>query len=332
MTLLGPRALAVASAVSLAACGGTSSPPPSPVGARVAPALAAALSAFDRARVPWRCAAADGPRPTAETLTVGDATWKVEDATLTRDQTGNAPVAIGVVADAGGAAKPTLAALAKLRGQLGDVDLVIALGGMGANDKQLEATLGVLAETGGHAPVIAIAGDLESMSELEVAIAKLRTKNRVVFDARRIREIRIADLTIATVPGAATGARLAAGADGCSYSSEDFARITEQLSARPGLRVLATAEAPREMIDGEPVGELAIVPAAGRVDVQLHAPITPRVSRARTGKRDGAATPLSPGTSDATTRLPGPRHTPSAGVLTWNRPRGAWSWRAVTTE
>ena len=50
-------------------------------------------------------------------------------------------------------------------------------------------------------------------------------------------------------------------------------------------------------------------------------------AQSHSGNRDGAAVSLSPGSSDATPRLPGPRRTPTAGVLTVHG--GAWSWRPI---
>jgi len=312
-------------AIFAVACG--SSPPPAQVGSRLGPALTAAFGAFDQSRAPWRCAAVDGPRPKPETVTVGAATWTISDTTLARTTTGGAE--IGVVADAGGAATSTIAALGRLHGKLAAADLVLALGGMGANQAELEATLGTLAE-GARGPVVALPGDLEPVPALDAAIAALRKHDHVVLDGRLIREIELGDTTIAIVPGAGAGARVAAGPDGCVYTATSLVAITEPLARRPGLRILASAEAPRSTIDGEPVGQLAIVPPAGRVDVHLHGPATPAASPARSGDREGKAIPLSPGTSDATTRLPGPRHVPSAGMLSVSA--HAWRWRPLAGD
>jgi hypothetical protein len=42
---------------------------------------------------------------------------------------------------------------------------------------------------------------------------------------------------------------------------------------------------------------------------------------------DGAAVALSPGTADATTRLPGPRRSTTAGLLTIHG--AVWKWRPI---
>ncbi|MBA3538551.1 MAG: hypothetical protein H0T79_02880, partial [Deltaproteobacteria bacterium] len=123
---------------SLIACGGGGGPTAGPVGKRLGPALAAALTAADQERLPWRCAAADLPGLLDETLTIGKRKWKLSGHALATDLK---DLEIGVIADAGGAAPATLASLGRQRGALDKVDLVIVLGGMGATQAKLEATL-----------------------------------------------------------------------------------------------------------------------------------------------------------------------------------------------
>jgi hypothetical protein len=66
-----------------------------------------------------------------------------------------------------------------------------------------------------------------------------------------------------------------------------------------------------------------------RLAVALHGPSGPSPSPSTRGERDGKAIALSPGTSDATTRLP-PQRAASAGVLVI---RGTtWSWRALRDD
>lgn len=308
--------------VVMVACG--SSSPTTPVGSRVGPAVTAALAAFDQARTPWRCASSDGPTLAAGTLAIGGRTWKLAGHTMSLDATGS--IAIGIVSDAGGAAAPTIAALGRLHGKLAEADLVIALGGMGATQAELEATLGTLSEAA-RGPVIAVAGDLEPAPALAKAVAALRQRNHIVIDGRLAREIELPGASIATLPGAGAAVRLAAGADGCGYSSANLAAVLGNLTARPGIRILASAEAPRVVVDGEPTGELSITPG---IDIVLHGPVSPDASRARAGTRDGGAVPLTPGTGDATTRLPGPKHTPSAGLLTISG--SSWKWRPLTDD
>lgn len=307
-----------------AACGSKSSPPPA--GARLVAAMVAAIEAADDARSPWRCAAPDGAVFADETLTVGKTPWKLTGRSVKREREGT--VTIGVIADAGGAAAPTVAALGRLRSKLQDADIVIALGGMGTTQAELEATLGALAERAPW-PLVALPGDLESAPAQIAAIAALRAKGHAVIDGRLARRIELPGVLVATVPGASDGSRLSAGPEGCAYAPTDVTAAFSELTPFKGLRILATAEAPRIVVGGEPAGELALVPTAGQqIDIALHGPTTPRATTARKGGRDGVAVPLSPGTSDGTTRLPAPRLPPSAGLLTISG--RVWAWAPVS--
>ena len=316
----------VGAVVIAAACGGSS---PQPPGVQLAAAIKAAIEAAQTQRTPWRCAAPDGPKLAEETLAVGKREWKLAgDAMRLAGADGAAGrIAIGVIADAGGAAPRTLAALGALRGKLAGADLVLALGGMGASQAELEATLGALADRAAW-PVVALAGDLEPAGEQAAAIARLRGGGRVVVDGRLAHRIELPGATIATIPGAGAAARLVAGAEGCSYRTSDVTAALGELTQREGLRILASAEAPRITVGGEPAGELALTAGpGGAIDLALHGPTAEAATPERAGRRDGAATALTPGSSDATTRLPGPARAPSAGLLVLDG--GAWRWKPI---
>jgi hypothetical protein len=307
----------------LLACG--SAPPAEHVGTRVGPAINAALGAFDEARAPIQCLGSG--TLVDETLALSRS-WKLSGTTATA--TGAGPFTIGLIADAGGAAAATLAALGRLQAQLGDADLIVALGGMGATQAELEATLGTLADRA-KGPVIAIAGDLEPAPALTRAIAALRARKKVVVDGRLARTIELPGATLATLPGSRSPARLVAGPDGCGYTTETISARFAELTSRPGLRILASAEAPRTTVDGEATGELAVTPGAlQEIDLIVHGPTTEAPSPASTGTRDGSAVALTPGTSDATTRLPDPARKPSAGLLTIDGT--AWRWRPLVDK
>jgi hypothetical protein len=319
--------------VAIAACHG---PAESPAASRVGPGLAAALAAADSARVPWRCTADDLPALADDAFAAGEHHWKVHGHALHRDDAGETAT-IGFIADAGGAAPATLAALGRLRAQLDAAapDVVIALGGMGETEGELEATLGVLAEHASY-PVVALPGDLEPEPAELAALAALAKRGARVVDGRRARWIELPAATIATIPGAGAPERLVAGGDGCAWTAPEVTAIYAALAGRPGLRVAASAEAPREtpgpkssVPGGQPTGELALVPPPAQVDVVVHGPTREAPSAARSGTRDGSAAAMSPGTSDATTRLPAP-HVPSAGLLAI---RGAtWTWRPLRDD
>ncbi|HTR51994.1 MAG TPA: hypothetical protein VMJ10_14865 [Kofleriaceae bacterium] len=312
---------------ALAACGGRERQPAT---TRVGPALAASFAAADQTRAPWRCTADDLPALADEAFEAGGHRWTLHAHALHRSDGGDAGdvATIGFVADAGGAAPATLAALGRLRAQLDAAkpDVVVALGGMGASEPELEATLGVLAEDASF-PVVALPGDLEPAEAERAALVALARRGTRVVDGRLARWIELPGTTLATIPGAGSSARLVAGADGCAWNATDVTAIYVALAAHDGLRVAASSEAPRELVAGEPTGDGALVPPPGQVDVVVHGPTGAAPTIARTGARDGRAAALSPGTSDATTRLPEP-HAPSAGLLAVRG--GTWTWRPVT--
>jgi hypothetical protein len=311
----------------LAACGG-SAPAPKPAGGQLGPALAAALSAADRARAPWRCAAADGPTLPDEKVEVDGQAWTLAGHGVRREGDTKGPITIGVVSDAGGAAPATLAALGRLRAKLDRATVVLALGGMGTTQQELEATFGVLADRAAF-PVVALPGDLESATALAAAVQAMRGRGQVVIDGRLAHTIELGGTTIATIAGALADSRLAAGADGCAVTERDALTAVGAASERPGVRIVASAEAPRGTVDGEPTGDLALTPPDGAVDVALHGGIGQPASRARSGRRgDGDAVVLTPGSADATPRLPGPTRKASAGMLVVNGE--AWSWKPIT--
>ena len=146
-----------------------------------------------------------------------------------------------------------------------------------------------------------------------------------MFDGRLVRWIELPGATIATLPGAGARERLVAGADGCQWRAEDVASVYTALTAKPGVRVVASSEAPRTNVAGEPAGELGLVPLQP-IEVALSGPVKPAPSPARSGSRDGARAALSPGTADAMRRLPD-AHTPSAGLLVIRA--GVWTWRPI---
>jgi hypothetical protein len=176
-------------------------------------------------------------------------------------------------------------------------------------------------------PVIALPGDLESIPAETAALAALAARGIPVLDGRLVRWIELPDVTIGTVAGSA---QLVAGADGCSWHPADVRALYAELAARPGLRIAALAEAPREVVDGSPEGDAALGPEpTTAIDLILHGPSHPAPSPTRVGGRDGARVALSPGTADASPRLP-TSPVPSAGVLVI---RGAsWSWTPVLDQ
>jgi hypothetical protein len=322
--------LAALVAVGLFACGSKDKPPASKKSGAI---LAALFEAADGEKAPWRCAALDTPVLPDEAI----GAWKIHGQTLERG--GGGDLTIGVVADAGGDAAKTVAALGRLRAQLDALkpDLVISLGGMGSDAKQIAATVGTMSDRAEWV-VVALPGDLEPAGAHGEAIAGLRKRGDRVFDGRLVRWIEgggVNGVTIGIVPGAGARERLVAGSDGCGWTADDVAKVVGELTRRNGLRLLVSAEAPRGMTArgrrgepaGEATGELALV-APQPVDLALHGPggAVGVASGAASGGRDGSKVRLTPGTADATTRLP-TAHVASAGVLVI---RGnGWTWKPL---
>jgi len=229
--------------IVLAACGGSSGPP---LGERVGPLIGAALTAADHERGPWRCAAPDGPPLADEQLTVGGHAWKLGGHAVQRVDA-SPDVVIGVVADAAGAAPATIAALGRLRAKLeaAKPTVVLTLGGMGANERELETTLAVLADKASW-PVVALPGDLEPVTAHDEAIATLRKRGVPVIDGRLAHRIELGGATIATVPGAGASRgcrRLQLSPPGCHRGHDGSSR--RQRNPHPGV-VRGTAAGGRD--------------------------------------------------------------------------------------
>src|SRR5262249_52155226 len=143
--------------------------------------------------------------------------WQADGRGIAR---GSDELVVGVVADAGGAAPKTLAALGRLRAKLtaAHADAIVALGGMGAGEQGRGATpRGAAAPPTGKplVRVLAVPGDLESMTAEVAAIAALRARGAMVLDGRLVRELRTSAATLETVPGAASPIDAA---DGCAWT------------------------------------------------------------------------------------------------------------------
>jgi hypothetical protein len=312
---------AAAAAVAAAcACGGGATAPVAPPGAGGSDGSGAA--AVDTREL-VDCAAIDGPAIPGDKLPAG---WSASGRTLT--ETGGG-AAIGVIADAGGSAPTTLAAIGRLRAQLdaAHVDVVVSLGGMGSSAGDLEAALAALA-TGAKWPLVALPGDTEPVAAFDAAMTALRAHGVTVVDGRLARWLELPGATVATIPGAGAAVRSAAGGDGCGYHAGDVDAIAKQLAAKPGVRVVASTEAPRGADAGEPTGDLALPPHAA--DVVVHAEADAATVAPAAGGRDGAAASLSPGSTDTTARLPGPAHPASAAILAIHD--GHWTWRVVVDK
>ena len=310
-------ARAAGAALALAACSGR---PGAPASARLGPAIAAALAAADQAREPWRCAAPDGPGVADETLTAGTRTWQLGAHVMKLAAPGD--VAIGVIADAAGSAPETLAALGRLRARLARVDLVISLGGMGATRAELEAAFAALTDRATW-PLVALPGDLEPVSGLSEAIARARQRGAAVVDGRLVQRIELPAATIALVPGASAASRLVGGRRRLRLPSRGRRRRVRRphaagRAAHPGVgRGAARGRTRRADRRARHDGRRRSTDrhrAARAPEWHDDGTTSDGATPAQSGDRDGAAVSLSPGSSDATPRLPGSARTPRPPV------------------
>jgi hypothetical protein len=274
------------------------------------------------------CASLDGSDAIVTTAQVGSG-WTLTHRTLTQAAGPAAATAtIGVIADAGGAAPATLAALGRLRAQLdaAHIDALIILGGMATTADDLGAAWTALAANATF-PTVVVPGDLEPAAAHAAAIASAQQHHLPVIDGRQIRWLELANATVALLPGVGAASRHAAGNAGCGYTAAELHDVVAALADRPTLRVLAAVESPRTFTSlSDATGDLVLpTDARARPDVVLHA-AADSATGATTGGRDGNAIPLSPGPADATPRL-APRHHPTAGVLVVAGDR--WTWRVL---
>ena len=209
----------------------------------------------------------------------------------------------------------------------GSADLVLALGGMGTTQAELEATLGALADkrAGRSSRCPAISRPRPRIARRDRGAAQAgatscrRPAGRAGSSAR--------GATIATIPGA-TGAteRLVAGRGRLRVAGSAMSRCvyTELAGDHRGTHRARGRGPPRE---GAATGELALVPHRP-IDVVVHGAgaLTPARVRAAATARTPRSRP-----GPRTRRLGCPRHAhPAAGLLVI---RGTtWTWKPLVDE
>ena len=229
--------VAVAGALVLG-CKSSADQPPAPVGTAAGKAIVAAMAAAEQVRAPWRCAAtSDG----AMTGTVGDGerAWRRDGRELHATRT-----------------KLVIAAVAQARGaRIGDglraamaaehPDVVVAVGGMGMAQDELEKALGGLTVPG--AIVIALPGDSESWPALQAAVEHLAAGGAAIVDGGAVRVIDAGVARMVTLPGLAQAGQLGAGPDGCVHDGEDVAEVVATLAgtADDAARIVVGPRAPQ---------------------------------------------------------------------------------------
>ena len=153
---------------------------------------------------------------------------------------------IAALADTRDASPQTLARVAHFRENFlaSNVELVVALGGIGDNVETLTAVYRRLAA---KAPwtLVAVPGTQESVSQLRQTVAALAAEGHRIVDGSMVRLIRVGPATIATLPGTAFAERLAA-KDGCIYHERDVQALLTTVAALAEPVILATHTPPRQ--------------------------------------------------------------------------------------
>ena len=219
---------------------------------------------------------------------------------------------------------------------------MLALGGMGGDQAQLEATLGALSASAGKAPIVVVPGDLEPIDAMEEGTiaalvarksARRRRPPRPAHRARRHHDRRSSAVpsrrSASSRPAAASAPRDRSRRRRADARRGDHAPDPRRLGARP--RTIAANTAERADLAAwsgiapptpRTTGDLPPEATAG-ADIVLAGAID-SASAMRSGAREGTAITLAPGSADATR---GGR--PSAGLLVLGADH-AWTWHPVT--
>lgn len=318
------------------ACGDSSNERAKKAGAELAAGLASALDVSADNATPHLCATwptAAGSERRFELS--GGAAAVVTGHRLAVEAEGGA---IAAVADARGSstavarAKQLAATFAER-----DVRVVLALGGMGRNSKELVAALEPLVSP--RWALVAMPGDRESVKALRSAVAELGRGGRPVFDGSAVRSIALGPARVVTVPGIAAESGLAAGTEGCVHRAEDAAAAAAELAAHEGPKIFALYAAPRQrgeggsdLADGVHAGEpeLSDAVTASRALLVLHGQIEPPAGVADSGIAR-SPTSVAVGPLERSPALFGLGATRFAAVIA-TVARGAVSWQRIALD
>ena len=264
------RRLGIAALVALGACG-SGAKPSGGAGNAAAAGLVAAVEHAAATRAPWRCATRS-PSTTTGELVAGERTWRRAGETLT---SADRALTIVAVADARGDASATW----RERLRAAEPAVVLTLGGLGTTEAEIAASLGALVDPAWL--TVAIPGDAEGWPAHRAAVATVAATGAPVVDGADVRLLDGGAAVIATLPGPAHAARLAAGADGCEHDDADAAAIIAALVAAAGARptVLAATRAPQgggaRGVAGVPAGDPGLTAAVAGLTAVVHAPLMP---------------------------------------------------------
>lgn len=277
-------ALAVAVALAAAGCGSDSDAESrgEAAGKALAVSLSRALASRDALAAPHRCGRFT--EAGAEAAAVAVPGREVLRAARSLDLgVRDRRLVVGAVADARGDSERTLEGIARVTDAFAaaGVELVLSLGGMGADQDELAAVLAALAE-GGDWLVVAVPGDREAMPAHRAAVAALAARGLAVVDGAQLRFIAADGAVVGTLPGVGEPGQLVSGAEGCVHEVADARAMAEDLAGRKGVKVWAGYAAPRQwregasdLVDGVHVGELELGAPLARsgADVVIHGQI-----------------------------------------------------------
>lgn len=197
-----------------------------------------------------RCLA--GPEPDERSIRVGALTLKSDARVLT--VAGPTRLRLAVFSAAGLGSGPTEAALNLLRSRR--PDLILMLGGVGADGSLASATLGKLASL--PAPTLVVLGGRDGWAVHGQALEALERAPHIM-DATALRAIRIGNNTLVPLAGADVG-RYALDAASCGFDHSDLDLVAQELGplAAEERRWLVSWHAPA----GLPSGLIGDRPAA----------------------------------------------------------------------
>lgn len=301
--------LAAALAAVTAACGfggGGSGSGGGGAGMAAGRAVVATFEAAAAVRAPWRCALPRPPAANAPVLTG----WRRDGDRLVAEPA-RPRLTLAAVGQARGAAVDLRADL-----RAASVDVVLALGGMGASAAELKLALAALVDPSWL--VVALPGDREAWPAHAAAIAELAAGGAAIVDGASLRVVDGGAAVVATLPGEPWAERLGAGVEGCAHDAADIAAalalLAEVAADRP--RVLVTPPAPQGgasdvapggLHAGEPALGQAV--AAAQVDLVIHGPVDGTPAPAGNVRR-GTPVALAAGSLD-----PVPRRDPDGRTL-----------------
>ena len=317
---------AAAAAAVLIACGsGGDRGGGGGAGVAAAQAIHATMEAAAAEQAPWRCAL---PRATPA-ATTAPAGWK-HDADKLVAEPARPKLTLAAVAQARGRAVDVRAKLRAAK-----VDVVLAVGGMGADAAEIRAALTALLDPAWL--VVALPGDTEEWPEHVAAVADLSAAGGAIVDGATVRIIDAGAAVIGTLPGEPFATRLAAGAEGCIHDAADLAAVVNGMSqaspSRP--RVLVTPPAPQGgrsdiapggLHAGDPA--LADMTAAAEIDLVVHGPIDGSPPAPGTA-RAGTPVTLAAGSLDPVARRDADGRTLATGVVLATVDARGVSWRFV---